>query len=335
VLVFRNLAVVTPGGGNCIVALDKDSGKTVWKSTGLNEQAGYGSCIGFTHEKVPMVANLTSRGMVGVSALTGAFLWRNNRVANTTAVCTSPVYCDGYVFGASGYGNGGACVKLSVTGNGVTAAQVWETKDMDCHHGGYVVVDGYIYGNNGGGWSCLELKTGRKVWSGGGVGKGSICYADGMLYTYSENGGRIGLAEATPKALSLASQFSVAGSGQSWAHPVVIGGRLYLRYDDNLYAFDVRGPDYAATADEKSGVKSTDDSAAKATPPPSPARPRPAAPAKPVDDEERTRRLWNMAENFLRNNLQALARSKLEEIVNKYPDTEHAEMARERLRNLR
>jgi hypothetical protein len=156
------------------------------------------------------------------------------------AAVATPVYSEGYCFGATAYGNGGACVKLSVTDDRIQATQVWETEDMECHHGGFLVHDGYIYGNHNGGWACLDLKTGRKQWYATGVGKGSLCYADGMLYTFGENGGRVGLVRATPDAFEQTGAFRVQGRGWSWAHPVVSGGRLYLRYHDTLYCYNVR-----------------------------------------------------------------------------------------------
>jgi outer membrane protein assembly factor BamB len=126
------------------------------------------------------------------------------------------------VFWANGYNKGGICLRL---GSGGQASEAWTTADMNCHHGGYVIHEGYIYGNNSNGFACLELKTGRKMWQERAVGKGSLCWADDMLYLFSEKG-QAALATCSP--------------GPSWARPVVIGGRLYLRYDTNLYAFDVK-----------------------------------------------------------------------------------------------
>ncbi|MEW6359021.1 MAG: PQQ-binding-like beta-propeller repeat protein [Planctomycetota bacterium] len=240
VLIYKDTAIVTPGGMNCIVAFKTATGKPAWRSKGLSDPPGYGSCILFEFKDVPMIANLTAKGLVCVDAKKGTFLWREDRCAGKTAVCPTPVYFDGYVFAASGYGNGGACVQLGGTGKRIKAKQAWETRDMVCHHGGYVVVDGYIYGNNENGWACIELKSGQTKWKEQGVGKGSICYADGMLYTYSENGGVIGLVEANPKRFNLVSQFRVQGQDKSWAHPAVTDGRLYLRYGDTLYVFDVK-----------------------------------------------------------------------------------------------
>ena len=239
-LILGNLAIVTPGGKNCIVALNKSTGQPVWASTGFAARAHYGSLIAATYQGVPMVIAGTGDGIFGVSARDGSLLWQNGFCAGNTANCPSPAYSDGYVFWANGYGKGGICLKLSSDGRTVRADEAWTTLKMNCHHGGYVILDGCIYGNNGGGLACLDLKTGAVRWEHRGMGKGSILYADGMFYLFGEYGGWAGLGPASPDGFRLTGQFQVAGRLNSWAHPVVIGGRLYLRYDDNLYCFDVK-----------------------------------------------------------------------------------------------
>lgn len=240
VLIYNDLAIVKPGGDNCIMAFNKTTGETVWQSKGFKAGPEYSSCVAFTHDQVPMIATGTNAGVVGVSAKTGDLLWKNGWSTGNTANCPDPVYADGYVFWANGYGKGGICLKLSTSDSKVSAQEVWTTRDMDCHHGGYIVHEGHIYGNHNGGWSCLELKTGKKKWYEKAVGKGSLCFADGMLYLFGENGGRAALATCSPDGMEIKGQVTVQGSGPSWAHPVVIGGRLYLRYADNLYCFDVK-----------------------------------------------------------------------------------------------
>jgi outer membrane protein assembly factor BamB len=116
----------------------------------------------------------------------------------------------------------------------------WTTLDLGCHHGGYLIDNGLVYGNHERGVVCLDLKTGQKKWFDKGVGKCSVTYADGMLYLFGENNGVVGLAPASPDGFKLTGRFSVQGEGPSWAHPVVIGGRLYLRFGANLYCFDVK-----------------------------------------------------------------------------------------------
>jgi len=240
VLIYENLAIVTPGKQNCIVALDKRSGQGVWTSQGFNAGAQYSSCYAFEYQGRPMIVNGTGSGIVCVDPRNGRMLWSNPFSANNTANCPTPVFSEGYVFWANGYGKGGICLKLAVERGRVSAEEAWRTKDMVCHHGGYIVYEGHIYGNHRNGWVCLELKTGRKKWQERGVGKGSLCFADGMLYLFGEKGGKVGLATCSPDGMQMSGSFSVQGSGPSWAHPVVIGGRLYLRYESNLYCYDVR-----------------------------------------------------------------------------------------------
>ena len=239
-LVLGNLVIFKPGGKNSIVALNKATGAPVWASTGFSAGPEYSSCIPVSFGGAEMIVTGTNGGIVGVSAKTGKLLWSNSFSANNTANCPTPAYADGHVFWANGYGKGGICLKLSAAGQSVKAAEAWKTGDMECHHGGYIIDQGLIYGNNGGGWACLDLKTGQVKWKDKGVGKGSMTWADGMLYLFSEGGGLAGLATCSPEGLEMKGTFRVAGKGPSWAHPVVTGGRLYLRYDDNLYCFDVK-----------------------------------------------------------------------------------------------
>ncbi|MHC4743172.1 MAG: outer membrane protein assembly factor BamB family protein [Planctomycetota bacterium] len=241
VLIYKDLAMVKPGGENCIVALNKVSGETVWKSSGFKAGPEYSSCVPFEHEGIAVIATGTRAGVVGVSAKTGELEWMNKWCAGNTANCPDPQYADGYVFWANGYGKGGICLKLSVSDGKTAAEEAWTTKDMVCHHGGYIIHEGHIYGNHSGGWSCLELKSGKVMWNESAVGKGSLTFADGMLYLFGEKGGKAALATCSPDGMEVTGNVTVKGDGPSWAHPVVIGGRLYLRYANNLYCFDVKG----------------------------------------------------------------------------------------------
>lgn len=240
VLIYKDLAVIKPGGANCIAALDKSTGETVWTSTGFKAGPEYGSCIVVDYEGRTLICTGTRGGLVGVDARDGKLLWSNDFSAGNTANCPTPVAADGYVFWANGYGKGGVCMRLKIDGGKVSADEAWTTSDMNCHHGGFIIHQGCIYGNHGGGWACLDLKTGQRKWQERGVGKGSLCFADGMLYLFGQSGGKAGLATCSPESMQMAGTFSVEGDGPSWAHPAVANGRLYLRYDRNLYCFDIR-----------------------------------------------------------------------------------------------
>ena len=237
VLIHENLAIFKPGGANCIVALDKLSGRDVWTSKGIAAGPEYSSCLAVNYEGASLIVTGSREGLIAVNARNGTLLWNNKFSAGNVANCPTPAYADGLIFWANGYGKGGVCMQLAAGGN---ATQAWTTSDMVCHHGGYVIDGGYIYGNNGNGWACLDLKSGQTKWSDKAFGKGSLCWADGMLYLFSEKKGEAALAACSPSGLQLKGRVQVEGEGPSWAHPVVTGGRLYLRYEDNLYCFDVK-----------------------------------------------------------------------------------------------
>jgi outer membrane protein assembly factor BamB len=239
VLILDNLAIAKPGGAQCIVALDKLTGETVWTSTGFSAGPEYSSCLPIDFEGQTVIVTGTRAGIVCVDAADGSLLWSNDWSANNVANCPTPAYSDGYVFWANGYGKGGICMKLKIADGKVDADVAWTTLDMVCHHGGYVLQDGYIYGNHSRGWSCLDLKSGEVMWNERAVGKGSLCWADNMLYLFGERGGKAALTTCSPDGLEIRGNVTVEGEGPSWAHPVVIGGRLYLRYETNLYCFDV------------------------------------------------------------------------------------------------
>jgi len=240
-LVDGNMVIVSPGGrGAGIVALDKMTGKTVWQSAELSDGAGYSSAIAADVQGVRTVMALTAEAGVGVRATDGKLLWRVRNVANRTANIATPVYSDGRVFYTSGYDTGGALLTLRAAGGAVSATEAYFTRDMQNHHGGVVLVDGYLYGFSDSILTCLEFATGKRMWRDRSVGKGSLSYADGNLYVLSENN-VVGLVEATPSAYREKGRFTIKDQGlPSWAHPVVDGGRLFIRNQGTLTVYDIR-----------------------------------------------------------------------------------------------
>jgi outer membrane protein assembly factor BamB len=157
-----------------------------------------------------------------------------------TAHGNSPAYADGHVFEATSYQTrGGSAVRLQSNGERITSELAWESNKLNCGHGGYVIVDGHIYMNQGVGWSCLELASGEERWLGRGPGKGSVIYADGMLYCLGEKG-RMALIEASSEGFNLVSMFDLPkGDGPCWTHPVISHGMLYLRWADHLCVYQI------------------------------------------------------------------------------------------------
>jgi outer membrane protein assembly factor BamB len=255
-LVDGDRVVCTPGGADAgLVALDKMTGKEIWRTIippmGTNgmDSAAYSSIVIGNGAGVRQYVQLLGRGVVGVDAKTGKFLWGYNRVANGTASIPTPIVVGDYVFCSSGYGTGAALLKLSRKAGGVEAHEEYflEGREFQNHHGGMILLGDYIYaghGHNAGAPTCLEWKTGKTVWRhnrGPGTGSAAVAYADGDLYFRFQNG-VMALVGATPDEYEEKGTFEIPGVEQpSWSHPVIVGGKLYLREQDALYCYDVKG----------------------------------------------------------------------------------------------
>jgi outer membrane protein assembly factor BamB len=233
--------VVSPGGpGAGIVKLDKMTGKTVWTSKELSDTAGYSSIVAADVQGVRTYLTFTADAGVGVRASDGKLMFRYANAANRTANITTPVFSNNRVFFTSAYGTGGGLLDLTARNGSVSAKEVYFTRDMKNHHGGVVLVDGYLYGFNDSILNCLEFATGKVMWRDRSVGKGSVTFADGHLYLQSEDN-VVGLAEATAAGYRETGRFTIPDKGlPSWAHPVPADGRLYVRNQDTLLVYDIK-----------------------------------------------------------------------------------------------
>jgi outer membrane protein assembly factor BamB len=240
-LVDGDHLIVMPGGDNAgIVALDKSNGRTVWASKELSDQAAYSSCVVADIQGVRTIVGFTSKAGVGVRASDGKLMWRYTKVANRTANIATPIVSDNKVFYTSAYGTGAALLSLKAEGGEVKADEVYFTTEMMNHHGGVVLVKGYLYGYSNAILTCMEFNTGKVLWKDRSVGKGTVTYADGMLYLLGETN-TAGLAEATPEGYREKGRFTIEDQGRpSWAHPVVCGGKLYIRNQTMLMCYNVK-----------------------------------------------------------------------------------------------
>lgn len=237
--------ICCPGGPQtCMVALDRHTGSVVWRAPSTGELAGYASPILAECQGLRIIMTLTSKGMIGVNADTGELLWHVKHKSYADENIIMPIFHDGQVF-VSTLQAGSVKWKIHVKDGKASVEEVWRTQELDNHHGGVLLLNGYLYGTstirNRNLWVCLDWETGESKYADKGVGKGSLTYADGMLYTLSENG-VMGLVRPTPAGHELISSFKIpeGGKGPSWAHPVVCGGRLYIRHGEFLYAYAVR-----------------------------------------------------------------------------------------------
>jgi outer membrane protein assembly factor BamB len=255
-LVDGDRVVVTPGvAGALLVAIDKRTGRELWRTAAPTlgpkgeEGAGYSSIVISQGAGVKQYVQLTGRGLVGVRASDGKFLWGYNRVANDVANIATPIVKDDLVFASTGYQTGSVLLRLVPSAQGVQAQEVYflDSRTLQNHHGGLVLVGNHVYAGHGhrqGFPICVELATGKVAWGGdirnAGSGSAAVTYADGHLYFRYQNGVVV-LIEANPQAYKEKGSLTPPQvRAPSWSHPVVAGGRLYLREQDTLYVYDLR-----------------------------------------------------------------------------------------------
>ena len=235
-LVIGNKVLVNAGGpGASIVALNKADGSVIWKSQ--SDEAGYSSGIPMQINGLTQVIFFTAERAVGLDVKDGRLLWEYARPSNRTANVATPIVKANRVFISSDYGTGGGVVEIKPDNK---AEEIYFTKDMRNHHSSSVLIGDHLYGFSGAVLTAMKFDTGEIAWRDRSVGKGSLVYADGNLYCFSENG-VVGVVEATPTGYKEKGRFRIQqDSLPTWSHPVVAGGRLYLRDQDTIYAYDVR-----------------------------------------------------------------------------------------------
>ena len=243
-LVDGDKVLCTPGGSKgTILALNKKTGVVIWQSKQFKDSAAYSSIIKAEIAGVKQYLQLTGGSVAGVAVEDGRLLWRAPR-RGSTAVIPTPIFHDDSVYVTSGYGAGCNLFKISKTGEQFNAEQVYENKVMVNHHGGVVLVGDHLYGySDGKGWVCQEFKTGNLVWEEKSkLEKGSIAYADGHLYLRGQHKGTVVLIDADPVGFKERGRFEQPERSRdnSWPHPVVLNGRLYLRDQDLLLCYDVK-----------------------------------------------------------------------------------------------
>jgi len=247
----ENAVLYTTGGEeNTIIALNKKDGSLVWKTRSLGGAKSYASPKLIHHNRQPIILVQTYHNLIGVNPDNGEVYWsydlfqyhshRSGKGAQTNV----PLYSDGELFVTSGYEH--PALMFALSENGKSIQLKWRNDIIDTHHGGVVLVDGNIYGSNwgnnaNGNWASVNWKTGGTNWENEWENKGSVIYADGMLYLYEEKRGNVALVKPSTDSLKIISTFKVEhGTGPHWAHPAIYNGNLFIRHGDVLMIYDIK-----------------------------------------------------------------------------------------------
>lgn len=238
-MIDGNFVLLSPNG--TVVAISKVNGQQVWRSKKLKGSTDYSSLSIAEMGRVKQYLVMTDKSVAGVLATTGALLWEGD-FPGDRAVVPTPVYENGIVFVAAGYGVGCKAFKVAIAGNQIRAEEAYANTQFQIHHGGMLLSEGHVYGLSDQGTArCVELATGKVVWNERSVGKGAVVYADGHIIGRSE-GGAVALFEASPAGYKEKGRFTPPDpkSGKVWSHPAVSGGKLYLREQESLYVYNLK-----------------------------------------------------------------------------------------------
>ncbi len=250
-LIVDNKVIATPGGNKAsMVAFNVENGNVVWETPPLNEGTQYTNPLLIEDKGMKVIVTHTVTWIIGVNAANGKLLWKFNFAAVNTDnkggknYIQTPIYQDGYLFAANGYGQTSAKIRISFDGSEPTLA--WKNPDINPHVGGMLLLDNCIYSsthdsNSKGRWICADWQTGKTLWTTSWNNKGSVISADGMLYIFEEKNGNIALVKPDNTKLDIVSSFRITkGDGPCWAHPVINKGRLFVRHGDYLVVYSLK-----------------------------------------------------------------------------------------------
>ena len=250
-LVVDNKVIASPGGNIAsIVAFNLENGNVVWETPSLNEGTQYINPLLIENNGKKIIITHTATYIIGVNAADGKILWKFNFAAvnpdqkGNKNYINTPLYREGFLFAANGYGQTAA--KIKINSDGTDPVLIWKNAEINPHVGGMVLLDNYIYSsthdtNSKGRWICVDWTTGKTMWTTDWYNKGSVISADGLLYIFEEKTGNVGLVKPSGEKLEVISSFQITkGEGPYWAHPVIDKGRLFIRHGAYLAVYSLK-----------------------------------------------------------------------------------------------
>jgi len=224
-----------------VIALNKDSGKLIWKSKAKGEKSAYNTPGLIEWGGIKILVTMTEFSILGINAENGVLLWSHEQTNQYSVHANSPLFKDGKLYVVSGYGRGGVMLQLSDDGKSIT--ELWRNESLDSRMGGVILDNGRIYGGGDKSrkWVCLDWNTGTELYDSKEIASGNLIMADGLLYWYGTSG-EVALVEPTSDSFKIISKFKVPfGSAQHWAHLVISGKKLYVRHGNSLMVYSISG----------------------------------------------------------------------------------------------
>ena len=242
-LVDEKLVYCYPGGDETnFVALDKLTGKLVWKSKAMGDPVSFCSPMMIRLPERNVLATVSHNYLMGLDARNGELLWsfHEDSVKLEGDYCNTPIYSDGFIYNVSGIEKGTGAYKLQLSADGKSIKEIWRNSRVKNAMGGTIKIGDHLFcTSDDKKLKCLDLKSGLVVDSLSNV-RGTLISADNHLYCYTDNG-RVNLIQLTGTKMEVVSQFKIdKGTKEHFSHPVIANGVLYVRHGNALMAYGIK-----------------------------------------------------------------------------------------------
>jgi len=251
-LIVDDKVISTPIGKDAgVVALDKNTGKVIWKSKPLFGRRSFASPTIYKYKNFKFILTQSDEELIAVNAENGEIMWtfryfhsRAEKHLGWNTVVNIPIFKDDEIYTSKGYDYPSYMLKMAPDGRSVSIK--WKSTTMDCHIGGMIYNNGYIFASNWisndkGNWACIKWDTGETMYDTPWFNKGAMISADNKLYIVDEKGGNVGLVRPNPKKFDLVSTFKIkTGMGSYWSHPMINDGKLFIRHGTFLIVYNIK-----------------------------------------------------------------------------------------------
>lgn len=240
-LVLENKVIVQGGGTALVIAYDKVTGDILWKS--MEGEVGYAAAITMNIENEVKLLIYHAKGLSCLEPSDGKVLWSVPWPTEYGVNATTPIVYNNILFHSSGYKMGCEALKVTKTGYSV----LWKNNALEAQHSDPILIDGYIYGYSGessrneGQFKCIELTTGKEMWSTDLISQGTTTFVDGYLICMDLKG-NLYLIKPDPSGFKKVGGIMSAikdVKNPAWTVPVVANGNLYLRYLQQLVCYNL------------------------------------------------------------------------------------------------
>ena len=240
-IIDGNKLFCTLGGEvNNILALNKETGETIWTSKGSGATNAYCSPIIIEHAGKKYYINMTFNELVSIDIENGDVAWIQKLTVEQYGIHASvPIYRDGQLFIIEGYRYGAKMFKINDEGNGVEL--LWAHDTIGPQMGDAVLIDNdlFVSSHPNKNWYCIDWKTGNIKFSTKKLGTGTVIAADGKLFILTYRG-QLAMVKVEKNDFTILGIFNIPGRpADHYSQPVIRDGKLYVRYMDSMCVYDI------------------------------------------------------------------------------------------------